>query len=70
MTLYYVYLAVGQFVTVYASTVGFAYVGEHITAEVRARYLSSLLRQNMAYFDTLGAGEIVCPILIPHLPLC
>lgn len=59
LTLYFVYLAIGQFGTIYIATVGFTSVGEHITAELRARYLSSILRQNIAYFDCLGAGEIV-----------
>lgn len=59
MTLYFVYLAIGQFVTIYIATVGFNYVGEHITAKVRGHYLAAVLRQNMAYFDLLGAGEIV-----------
>lgn len=45
LTLYFVYLAIGQFVTIYIATVGFNYVGEHITAQVRANYLKGLLRQ-------------------------
>lgn len=63
LTLYFVYLAIGQFITIYVATVGFNYVGEHITTKVRANYLAGLLRQNMAYFDLLGAGEIVSQIL-------
>ena len=64
LTLYFVYLAIGQFVTIYIATVGFNYVGEHIAAKVRASYLAGVLRQNMAYFDLLGAGEIVSRTLI------
>jgi ATP-binding cassette subfamily B (MDR/TAP) protein 1 len=59
LTLYFVYLAIGQFATIYLATIGFNYVGEHIAAKVRANYLGGVLRQNMAYFDLLGAGEIV-----------
>ena len=59
LTLYFVYLAIGQFGTIYIATTGFNYVGEHIAARVRVKYLAGLLRQNMAYFDLLGAGEIV-----------
>ncbi|KAJ4353194.1 uncharacterized protein N0V89_004920 [Didymosphaeria variabile] len=62
LTLYFVYLAIGQFATIYIATVGFNYVGEHIAAKVRANYLAGLLRQNMAYFDLLGAGEITTRI--------
>ncbi len=63
LTLYFVYLAIGQFFTIYIATVGFNYVGENITAKVRAHYLTGILRQNMAYFDLLGAGEVVSRIL-------
>jgi ATP-binding cassette, subfamily B (MDR/TAP), member 1 len=59
LTLYFVYLAIGQFATIYIATVGFNYVGEDIAAKVRANYLAGIFRQNMAYFDLLGAGEIV-----------
>ncbi|CAI4215931.1 unnamed protein product [Parascedosporium putredinis] len=62
LTLYFVYLAIGQFATIYIATVGFNYVGEHITAKVRENYLAGVLRQNMAYFDLLGAGEITTRI--------
>ncbi|KAL1607636.1 hypothetical protein SLS60_002570 [Paraconiothyrium brasiliense] len=62
LTLYFVYLAIGQFATIYIATVGFNYVGEHIAAKVRENYLAGLLRQNMAYFDILGAGEITTRI--------
>ncbi|KAK7189272.1 Leptomycin B resistance protein pmd1-like protein 2 [Paraphaeosphaeria sporulosa] len=62
LTLYFVYLAIGQFATIYIATVGFNYVGEHIAAKVRVNYLAGLLRQNIAYFDLLGAGEITTRI--------
>jgi ATP-binding cassette subfamily B (MDR/TAP) protein 1 len=61
-TLNFVYLAVVEFVTIYASTVGFIYTGEHITQKFRSRYLAAIMRQNMAYFDQLGAGEITTHI--------
>jgi ATP-binding cassette subfamily B (MDR/TAP) protein 1 len=59
LTIYFVYLAIGQFATIYIATAGFNHVGEHIAGRVRVKYLAGLLRQNMAYFDHLGAGEIV-----------
>jgi ATP-binding cassette, subfamily B (MDR/TAP), member 1 len=61
-TLKFVYLAVVEFVTIYTSTVGFIYTGEHITQKFRSRYLAAIMRQNMAYFDQLGAGEITTRI--------
>jgi ATP-binding cassette subfamily B (MDR/TAP) protein 1 len=56
--LYFVYLGVGQFVASYISTVAYIYVGEHITSKIRRRYLESCLRQNIGFFDKMGAGEV------------
>lgn len=61
-TIYFVYLAIGEFITIYACTVGFIYTGEHITQKIREQYLAAILRQNIAYFDKLGAGEITTRI--------
>jgi len=61
-TLYFIYLAVGEFVTIYIATVGFIYTGEHITQKIREQYLAAILRQNIAFFDKLGAGEITTRI--------
>ncbi|KAI4107579.1 MAG: hypothetical protein L6R37_001539 [Teloschistes peruensis] len=61
-TLYFVYLAVGEFVLIYVCTVGFIYTGEHITQKIREQYLAAILRQNIAFFDELGAGEITTRI--------
>ncbi|KAF2434909.1 ATP-binding cassette transporter ABC4 [Tothia fuscella] len=60
--LYFVYLAIGEFITTYLSTLGFIYVGEHITQKIREEYLRAMLRQNIAFFDKLGAGEITTRI--------
>lgn len=60
--LYFVYLAIGEFCLVYISTVLFIYTGEHITAKVREQYLRAILRQNIGYFDKLGAGEVTTRI--------
>jgi ATP-binding cassette subfamily B (MDR/TAP) protein 1 len=60
--LYFVYLGIAEFVTVYVSTVGFIYTGEHLTQKIRENYLEAILRQNMAYFDKLGAGEVTTRI--------
>jgi len=36
----------------------FSAVGEHITLRIREEYVKAILRQNIAYFDKLGAGEV------------
>lgn len=60
--LYFVYLGIGELVTVYVSTVGFIYTGEHITQKIREHYLEAILRQNIGYYDKLGAGEVTTRI--------
>ncbi|KUJ21301.1 multidrug/pheromone exporter, ABC superfamily [Mollisia scopiformis] len=62
LSLYFVYIAIGSFTTIYIATVGFIYTGEHITQKLREQYLAAVLRQNIAYFDKLGAGEITTRI--------
>ena len=61
-TLYFIYLAIGEFVTIYIATVGFIYSGEHISSKIREQYLAAILRQNIGFFDKLGAGEITTRI--------
>lgn len=58
-TLYLVYLAIGEYVTVSVSTSGFIYAGSHVTQRLREEYLAAVMRQNIAFFDTLGTGEII-----------
>ncbi|EWG43986.1 ATP-binding cassette, subfamily B (MDR/TAP), member 1 [Fusarium verticillioides 7600] len=60
--LYFVYLGIGEFIVVYISTVGFIYTGEHLAAKIREHYLESCLRQNIGFFDQIGAGEVVTRI--------
>lgn len=60
--LYFVYLAIGEFFTVYIANVGFMYTGEHVTQKIREHYLRAILRQNIAFFDKLGAGEVTTRI--------
>ena len=48
--------------TIYICTVGFIYTGEHIAGKIREHYLAAILRQNIAFFDKLGAGEITTRI--------
>ena len=58
----FVYLGIGEFVLVYAATAGYIYTGSHIAAKVREEYLKAILRQNIGYFDKLGAGEVTTRI--------
>ncbi|TDZ23972.1 Leptomycin B resistance protein pmd1 [Colletotrichum orbiculare MAFF 240422] len=62
LVLYFVYLAIGVFIAQYVSTVGFIYTGEHISAKIREHYLESCMRQNIGFFDKLGAGEVTTRI--------
>lgn len=43
-TVYFIYLAVGEFVTIYICTVGFLYTGEHVSGKIREQYLGAILR--------------------------
>ncbi|KAF1939467.1 leptomycin B resistance protein pmd1 [Clathrospora elynae] len=61
-TLYFIYLGIGSFVTTYISIVGFSYTGERITRQIRELYLRAIFRQNIAFFDFLGSGEITTRI--------
>jgi ATP-binding cassette subfamily B (MDR/TAP) protein 1 len=62
MVLYFVYIGIAEFVTIYISTVGFIYTGEHISGKIRWHYLEACLRQNIGFFDKLGSGEITTRI--------
>jgi ATP-binding cassette subfamily B (MDR/TAP) protein 1 len=44
------------------ATVGFIYTGEHISAKIREHYLESCMKQNIGFFDKLGAGEVTTRI--------
>jgi ATP-binding cassette subfamily B (MDR/TAP) protein 1 len=57
--LYFVYIGIAEFITVYISTAGFVYVGERVGRETRQQFLEAILRQNMGFFDHLGTGEVI-----------
>ncbi|OJD32606.1 abc multidrug transporter mdr1 [Diplodia corticola] len=59
-TLYFVYLAIAEFVTVYVTTVGLTLAGERISCTLRTRYLSAVLSHGVAALaDTPNArGEV------------
>lgn len=50
LVLYFVYLAIGMFVTVYISTVVFIYTGEHIAGKTREKYLEACMKQNIVSY--------------------
>jgi len=62
-TLYYVYLAIAIFTFIYIATVGFYYSGERIARSLRRAYIRAIIRQNMAFFDVLGTGEVTTRIV-------
>ncbi|KAK9702026.1 hypothetical protein K7432_011439 [Basidiobolus ranarum] len=53
-----IYVAIGYFVLTYTYTVCWSLIGERLTRQVRENYLKAVLRQNIAYFNQLGAGEV------------
>ncbi|KAF3178414.1 GTPase-activating protein [Orbilia oligospora] len=62
LTLYFVYMGVGEFVLVYTATVISIHVGEKISGRIRQQFLAAILRQNIGFFDKLGAGEVTTRI--------
>ncbi|KXN70088.1 multidrug resistance protein 1 [Conidiobolus coronatus NRRL 28638] len=62
-TLFFVYLAIGVFTTNYLFLSSFNWVGSRITHKIRNNYLQGLLRQEIAFFDYLGAGEVTTRII-------
>ena len=60
--LYLVYIAIAMIVCTFIYMFAWVYTGEATTARVRRRYLKAVLRQNVGYFDKLGAGEVTTRI--------
>ncbi|KAI0190593.1 leptomycin B resistance protein pmd1 [Astrocystis sublimbata] len=56
--LYFIYLGIGIFVFVFAGTVTFFLWGDRIIHRLRVDYLKSIIRQDIAFFDILGSGQI------------
>ncbi|KAG9287107.1 hypothetical protein G9A89_001001 [Geosiphon pyriformis] len=61
-SLFYIYLAIITFFSTYIYMSTWVYVGEKLTRKIRENYLRAVLRQNIAYFDKLGAGEVTTRI--------
>ncbi|KAG2129495.1 P-loop containing nucleoside triphosphate hydrolase protein [Suillus clintonianus] len=59
---YLTYIGVGMFVSTYAYMAIWAYTGEVNAKRIREQYLKAVLRQDIAYFDDVGAGEVATRI--------
>ncbi|KKK13548.1 hypothetical protein ARAM_001719 [Aspergillus rambellii] len=59
---YFIYLGIGEFLTLGFATFAFVHTGNSVTQKIRVRYLQAILQQNIAFFDSLGAGEITTRI--------
>ncbi|KAH7101159.1 multidrug resistance protein 1 [Auriculariales sp. MPI-PUGE-AT-0066] len=59
---YLVALGAGMFVVTYIYMCSWTYTGEVQSKRIRERYLQAVLRQDIAYFDKLGAGEVTTRI--------
>ncbi|KAH9858203.1 P-loop containing nucleoside triphosphate hydrolase protein [Lenzites betulinus] len=59
---YLVYIGIGMFVCTYIYMVTWVYTGEVNAKRIRERYFRAVLRQDVAYFDNVGAGEITTRI--------
>ncbi|CAE6468894.1 unnamed protein product [Rhizoctonia solani] len=60
--LYLVIIGLGMFVCTFAYMYFWIYTGEVNSKRIRERYLQAVLRQDIAYFDNLGAGEVATRI--------
>jgi ATP-binding cassette, subfamily B (MDR/TAP), member 1 len=55
-------LGIGMFVCTYVYMWIWAYTGEVNAKRIREKYLKAILRQEIAYFDKVGAGEVATRI--------
>ena len=60
--LYLTIIGICSWVVIYVYMATWVYTGEMITLRIRENYLKAILRQDIAYFDNLGAGEITTRI--------
>ncbi|KAG8689205.1 GTPase-activating protein [Ceratobasidium sp. 395] len=60
--LYLVLIGIGMFVCTFVYMYFWIYTGEVNSKRIRERYLQAVLRQDIAYFDNLGAGEVATRI--------
>jgi ATP-binding cassette subfamily B (MDR/TAP) protein 1 len=55
-------LGIGMFAATYIYMYVWVYTGEVNAKRVRERYLQAVLRQDIAFFDNVGAGEVATRI--------
>jgi ABC-type multidrug transport system fused ATPase/permease subunit len=56
------YLSIILLVNTYIYMASWVYTGERLTRQIRERYLRAILRQNIEYFNNLGAGKVTTRI--------
>ena len=59
---YLVYIGVGMLFATFSYMYIWVYTGEINAKRLRERYLKAVLRQDIAYFDNVGAGEVATRI--------
>ncbi|PFH54100.1 hypothetical protein AMATHDRAFT_186925 [Amanita thiersii Skay4041] len=59
---YLVYIGVGMFVCTYTYMYIWVHTGEVNSKRIREKYLRAVLRQDIAYFDKVGPGEVATRI--------
>lgn len=59
---YIVYIGIGTLVCTVTLMTTWVYTGEKNAKRLREEYLKAVLRQDVAWFDTVGAGEITTRI--------
>ncbi|KAH0586250.1 Leptomycin B resistance protein pmd1 [Termitomyces sp. J132] len=59
---YLCYIGVGMFVCTYIYMYVWVYTGEINAKRIREKYLKAVLRQDIAFFDNVGAGEVATRI--------
>jgi ATP-binding cassette subfamily B (MDR/TAP) protein 1 len=60
--LYMVYIAIASFGLEWISTAGWQQTGRRIARKAREEYLRALLKQNIGFFDSFGAGKMTSHI--------
>lgn len=61
-SLYLTVIGIGMFAATFTYSYFYVYTSESIAKCVRERYLRAILRQDIAYFDKVGAGEVATRI--------
>lgn len=59
---YLVYIGIGMLVCTYAYMLIWQWTGEINARRIKEKYLKAVLRQDIAYFDNLGAGAVTTTI--------